>query len=291
MIRWVNFGDDISATGQGAPTIFGHVVAQDVAAVGAIPASTPTVAESFSSLGGAIPIDFAEDGTPLPTPELRIKPEYAAPDGVQTTFFEAPPPNNFFFGTSAAAPHAAGLAALLLQQRTLTTPAEMTAHLEATAIPIAPATVTGAGLIQAAPFGPVTLPQTVAPDNLEPNQVTTQTTFLGYLPNTAQTIIGNVGVQVTPAGLPDYDNYRWTATQNGTFTATLATNSELEIHLFTIVNGVLKELTNDTTAGATTRQVTAGFQAGQTIIVEIKGRPLLPSISGTGDYSLSVTFG
>ena len=52
-------------------------------------------------------------------PEIRQKPDVAAPDGVDTTFFgqqgALTDPNPVFFGTSAAAPHAAAVGALLIQ--------------------------------------------------------------------------------------------------------------------------------------------------------------------------------
>src|SRR6185369_3946349 len=61
------------------------------------------------------------DNIPLKKAEVRLKPEIAAPDGVDTSFFGDPPgdipndPNFVFFGTSAAAPHAAAVGALLIQ--------------------------------------------------------------------------------------------------------------------------------------------------------------------------------
>ncbi|WP_417602602.1 MBG domain-containing protein [Owenweeksia hongkongensis] len=97
----------------GTSTIVGHPNAEGAMAVGAVLYSNtpefgniPSVA-SFSSRGGT-PVN----GT------ARNKPEFCAPNGVNTTVNLGGPniesdafPN--FFGTSAAAPHAAGVAALL----------------------------------------------------------------------------------------------------------------------------------------------------------------------------------
>jgi subtilisin family serine protease len=111
--------------GDGA-TSFGHANARGALAVGAAAwfetplfGVTPPRVETYSSAGG-VPIVFAPDGLRLPTPIVRETPDVVAPDGVDTTFYEAPgdipeDDNDFpnFFGTSAAAPHVAGVAALL----------------------------------------------------------------------------------------------------------------------------------------------------------------------------------
>lgn len=98
--------------------------------------------EEFSSLGGDVPIYFTHDGLPIPgAPELRFKPEIAAPDGTNTTFFGNDigfdvdnHPN--FFGTSAAAPHAAAVAGLMLEASPDMSPAGVNQVLMASAIDI-----------------------------------------------------------------------------------------------------------------------------------------------------------
>ena len=114
-----------------APQIYGHAAADGVVAVAAVDyreldsggtfvdAAGQIDVESFSSLGGDLPFFFDAAGNPLPGGvQFRFKPDLAAPDGINTTFFGADisgdadvSPN--FFGTSAAVPHAAAIAALL----------------------------------------------------------------------------------------------------------------------------------------------------------------------------------
>lgn len=111
-----------------SPTTFGHSAAAGANSVAAYRYSFPATQqnpfvpafESFSS-PGPVTIAFDAAGNRLPFPETRKKPDMAAPDGGNTTFFF---PNsdyegdgfNNFFGTSAAAPHAAAVAALMLQK-------------------------------------------------------------------------------------------------------------------------------------------------------------------------------
>ncbi len=78
--------------------------------------------ETFNSTGGSLPYYFNSQGQRLSTPELRLKPDFSAADGVDTTFFPTGTGQDYdndgypnFFGTSAAAPNAAAFAALLLE--------------------------------------------------------------------------------------------------------------------------------------------------------------------------------
>jgi hypothetical protein len=70
---------------------------------------TPTQAEAYSSRG-PVRRFFDVNGVRSAVPDVRTKPNVAAPDGVATTV----PSLLEFFGTSAAAPAAAGIAALML---------------------------------------------------------------------------------------------------------------------------------------------------------------------------------
>lgn len=110
------------------PTTFGHSAASGANSVAAYRYTYPAtqqvpfipIFEPFSS-PGPVTIAFDAAGNRLAVPETRKKPDFAAPDGANTTFFypgsdfEGDGYNNFF-GTSAAAPHAAGVAALMLQK-------------------------------------------------------------------------------------------------------------------------------------------------------------------------------
>jgi subtilase family protein len=133
-LRYLAIGFDGNAAGASeyyqplAPATFGHNCAQGAFGTAAYvyddnpsnppaPPFTPAV-ETFTSQGPDTKY-FDASGNRLAVAQVRSKPDIAAPDGGNTTFFGFDYegdgfPN--FFGTSAAAPHAAGVAALLLQK-------------------------------------------------------------------------------------------------------------------------------------------------------------------------------
>ncbi len=101
------------------PVTYGHNSARGAMSVAAYPFFRPFIPEYFTSPGPST-IYFDADNARLPRPEIRKKPDFAAMDGANTTFFFEDAledvddlPN--FFGTSASAPHAAAIGALVLQ--------------------------------------------------------------------------------------------------------------------------------------------------------------------------------
>jgi hypothetical protein len=100
------------------PVVYGHNSAAGAIGVAAYPFYAPFVPEAFTSPGPST-IYFDKDSRRLRHVEYRQKPDLAAMDGANTTFFLSDTtadddtfPN--FFGTSASAPHAAAIAALVL---------------------------------------------------------------------------------------------------------------------------------------------------------------------------------
>jgi subtilisin family serine protease len=187
-----------------SPTLQGHPGATGAAAVAAafFPqtprcGTTPAVLESFSSAGGE-PILFDATGSRLGAPDVRQKPDFSGPDGINTSFFGffiakygivdgsgvAGCQNHAsylnFFGTSAATPHAAGTAALMLQANPGVTAAQILQSLRTSAAPMsgsAPDFTSGYGFLQAdaalelLPSGPPIL--TFASSTITPGSSTT----------------------------------------------------------------------------------------------------------------------
>jgi hypothetical protein len=108
------------------PVTFGHSAAAGANSVAAYDVFRPNIPEHFSSTG-PVTIYFDANNNRLATPQVRLKPDVAAANGVNNTFFplgnvpvEADSvydPDTFpnFYGTSAASPNAAALAALVIQ--------------------------------------------------------------------------------------------------------------------------------------------------------------------------------
>ena len=143
------------------PSIFGHNGAERTISVGAVPFNHDNRAEPYTSQG-PVTILFGpvtDDSTPAPAlPRVQVlqKPDVAATDGGQTTFFFGCDEGEVcrFYGTSASAPHAAAVAALALDLRPGTTPQQVREGLQATADPVEHATPkqVGAGLVDADQF-------------------------------------------------------------------------------------------------------------------------------------------
>ena len=100
------------------PVTYGHNSAAGAMGVAAYPFFAPFVPEAFTS-PGPVTIYFDKNNNRFRHPQIRQKPDLAAMDGANTTFFFSDAlqdPDTFpnFFGTSASAPHAAAIAALVL---------------------------------------------------------------------------------------------------------------------------------------------------------------------------------
>jgi subtilase family protein len=119
-IRYVGFSSvqPLEHFSYHGPITYGHNSANGASGVAAYAAFAPFVPEPYTSSGPST-IYFDKHSKRLRHPEIRQKPDLAAMDGANNTFFgddadedDDDQPN--FFGTSAAAPHAAAIAALVL---------------------------------------------------------------------------------------------------------------------------------------------------------------------------------
>lgn len=154
--------NDSNSTDVFGPSIYGHSGSDDAMSIAAVPYNDAATPEDFTSHGKFTAyFGPVEDTTPAPrlsVPETRNKPDFAATDGGQNTFFGRPDnPVYRFFGTSAAAPHAAAVAALMWDHYN-TDPDSFTliqdtaeAYFESSAanIPNGGQDVSGAGLVDA----------------------------------------------------------------------------------------------------------------------------------------------
>jgi Subtilase family len=116
-MKFIDFTNGAGTVAMDHPTNSSAISPEAASADGALTVaasrySTPTTPEAFSSRG-PVTRYFDSAGNPLPVPDVRQKPDLAAPDGVNTTVSGFAP----FYGTSAATPAAAGIAALILSAK------------------------------------------------------------------------------------------------------------------------------------------------------------------------------
>jgi hypothetical protein len=156
-ISSVEYSDSVGGDIIG-PTIFGHNGAATAGSVAAVPFNDANTPEYYSSHGPVTllfgPVNGSTPAPPLASPQVLAKPDFAATDCVQNTFFGFLDGATWrFCGTSDAAPHAAAVAALLLQRQPSLTPAQVLSSLATSAAPVANGSPvsTGAGRLDANP--------------------------------------------------------------------------------------------------------------------------------------------
>jgi len=156
LIKEITEGDGLPATisGANAGTVFGHAMTPGAISAGAVSAAdTPAfgfspVSESFSSSGAGTELLFANNGAALSSPDQLSPVAVSGVDDIATTVSGG---LSDFYGTSAASASLAGAAALILSANPNLTPAAVELLMEETALPMANAAVSGAGLVQLDP--------------------------------------------------------------------------------------------------------------------------------------------
>ncbi len=139
------------------PTIFGHNGTAGAQTVAAVPFNDSAIPEPYSSRGPLAhyfgPVSGSTPAAPLISPEVLDKPDIAATDCAQNTFFGQNVGGGVFrfCGTSQATPHAAAVAALELSAdpSAANTDIKAAQTSTATAMPGFGHPVVGAGLVNA----------------------------------------------------------------------------------------------------------------------------------------------
>ena len=156
LIKEITEGDGLPATisGSNVGTVYGHAMTPGAITTGAVSVADtpafgvkPAVSETFSSSGAGTELLFANNGTALSSPDQLSPVAVSGVDDIHTTVSDL----SDFYGTSAAAASLAGAAALILSADPNLSPAAVEQLLEETALPVANAAVSGAGLVQLDP--------------------------------------------------------------------------------------------------------------------------------------------
>jgi hypothetical protein len=145
-------GEPVTISGANAGTVYGHSMTPGAITVGAVNAAdtpafgvTPATSENFSSSGLGTELLFANNGTPLSSPDMLSPVAVSGVDNIHTTVSGL----SDFDGTSAATASVAGVAALILSANPNLPPSEVDQILQASALAMANPAVSGAGLVQA----------------------------------------------------------------------------------------------------------------------------------------------
>jgi hypothetical protein len=129
------------------------------------------------------------------------------------------------------------------------------------------------------------------PDRFEPNETSDRPHNFGGLVSGPGSV-NDLSIVKHANGLPDYDWYKWTADVTGTFTVTLNEkpgSGDLELHLFKITGtNTLTQVAQNVLPGQTTKSLATTLNAGQPILVEVKGREIVAGSFAQGGYDLNV---
>ncbi len=188
------------------PVTYGHNSAAGANGVAAYSPFPPNIPEDFTSTG-PVRVVFDRNNNRIPeAQQVRLKPNLAAMDGGNTTFFTSDTsrdPDTFpnFFGTSAAAPNAAAIAALVLQKKGgpgSVTPAQMRTILERSTFPHDLDPYSSRGQAVASNGGKVTV--TITGDNSVTSQVDPNATTVAYVGPSSITSITFDATNANPGG-------------------------------------------------------------------------------------------
>jgi hypothetical protein len=273
------------------PTIFGHNGAANAGSVAAVPYNDANTPEDYSSRGPVTllfnPVTGTTPAAPLGSPQVLAKPDFAATDCVQNTFFGQFFDGNWrFCGTSDAAPHAAGVAALLRSQGVSPTPAEMRTALATTAAIVTNGSTasTGAGRLDADAAGGKITAVSLSPTAVKPGELATITATVqgfGATPTGTVTFSVDGGVVATDVPLVSGQASYSTSTLSAANHPVTVTYSPSDTHLASSGTGNIA--VDNTLPVASMSEPAHLFPALTTITVKYSATD---TISGVANYDV-----
>ncbi|MFO0881201.1 MAG: S8 family serine peptidase [Gemmataceae bacterium] len=293
-LAWVSVGSSVNtirAQGEGAPAVYGQVLASGALATAAADSLRPTVVETYSSQGGAVEIFADDQGNRYSQAQRRLKPEVTAPDNVVTSFFGQQVNNRFrFSGTSAAAPHVAAAAALLFQQQPLANNFVVANHLQQTTRDLVRPGFdarSGFGLIQLTPITSQGIPGGFNPNTNDQNETSDRAAYQGAIGRGSNYLFG-LAVTRSVTGFPDYDWYNFTAQRAGLASVTVISSSvqPLWFSLYRRVGDALVLIGRTTVAPGKNAVLAGAIKPGELFYVDVHGINIAPGLLSQGAYTL-----